>query len=413
MPRRFPWLLWGAGVLWAFYLLVFSLTAWMWAYTDSPLTPYLAWPSLWVWLWVVPTFSGIMPLLFPDGKLPSKRWRPVLYGNFVLMAGHSLLLALTPEPAFGLGLPIPNPFGVEALGDIPERVEERIGVPMVLLGLLGVASPGVRHRSATPEVRRQIAWYFSAMVIFIGFWAVTGSTEDPLIMGLRILLTGGIPIAIIAAVLRHQLYGIRLVLNRTLVYGTLTVFIGLIYSVLVWVVNRVSGNYGAVAGLIAAMVTGAVFHPVRLRLQWSADRLFGVERDPYKVADLLNRTGQRAGDPSEALTQAISVRGGRAASRWRRQCAGTARRAGARRAMTTGGRWRRRAGALSLVTGCDRRRCRRRPVSPSGPGRRAAPSHPVVTAGPCYRGRAGCAAMRGGRTRCAAPGRCRRPPTPR
>ncbi|MEU6722789.1 sensor histidine kinase [Nonomuraea wenchangensis] len=307
-PRLlFPWLLWGTGVLWAVYLLLFALTAWTHTYAPGPWTPYLAWPSLWLWLLVVPTFSGIMPLLFPDGRLPSKRWRPVLYGHLVLMVGHSLLLGLSPDPEFELGLPVENPFGVPALGRIPEVVEEWIGLPMILLSLLSVASLGFRYRAATPEVRRQIAWYLWAMVIFMGYWVGSQGSEDPVVIGLRIFLTAGIPIAVVASALRHQLYGIRLILDRTLVYGTLAVVAGLTYSGLIWAADSVAGDYGAVAGLAAALATAAVFHPVRLRLQRSVDRLFNVERDPYRAADLLSRAVQRAGDPAAALAEALSI----------------------------------------------------------------------------------------------------------
>ncbi|QYC45889.1 Oxygen sensor histidine kinase NreB [Nonomuraea coxensis DSM 45129] len=307
-PRLlFPWLLWGTGVLWAVYLLLFALTAWTHAFAPGPLTPYLGWPSLWLWLLVVPTFSGIMPLLFPDGRLPSKRWRPVLYGHLVLMAGHSLLLGLSPDPEFELGLDIENPFGVPALGRIPEVVESWIGLPMILLSLLSVASLGFRYRAATPEVRRQIAWYLWAMVIFLGYWVGSQGSEDPVVIGLRIFLTAGIPIAVVASALRHQLYGIRLILDRTLVYGTLAVVAGLTYSGLIWAADSVAGDYGTLAGLAAALATAAVFHPVRLRLQRSVDRLFNVERDPYRAADLLSRAVQRAGDPAAALAEALSI----------------------------------------------------------------------------------------------------------
>ncbi|MGW0808699.1 sensor histidine kinase [Nonomuraea sp. NPDC002799] len=307
-PRLlFPWLMWGTGMIWSVYSLLFALTVWMAEYAPSPLLPYLAWPAIWLWLWAVPTFTGIMPLLFPDGRLPSKRWRPVLYGNLTLMVGHSLLLGLSPDPSFELGVPMSNPFGVAALGRIPQVVESWIGPPMILLCLLGVISLGFRHRAATPEVRRQITWYFVAMAIFVGYWVASAGTQDQVMLALRLILAAGIPISIIAAVLRHQLYGIRLILNRTLVYGTLALGAGVTYSVLIWAASSVAGDYGAVAGLAAAMATGAAFHPVRLRLQRSVDRLFNVERDPYRAADLLSRAVQRAGDPSEALAEAIAV----------------------------------------------------------------------------------------------------------
>nr|WP_055509224.1 sensor histidine kinase [Nonomuraea pusilla] len=305
-PRLlFPWLMWGTGVVWAAWSLLYSLSHWTAAFT-SGVPVYIGWPALWLWLWAVPTFSAVMPLLFPDGRPPSRRWRLVLYADLTLMVGHSLMLGLAPDPSFELGVPMDNPFGVAALGTIPQTVESWIALPMLALSVLGVVSLGFRYRAAAPEVRRQIAWYFYAMVIYVAFWAVS-SGDDPVMAFLRVFLAGGIPIAVIASVLRHQLYGIRLILNRTLVYGSLALVMGVTYSVLIWAGSSFAGDYGAVAGLAAAMATGAVFHPVRLRLQRSVDRLFDVERDPYKAADLLSRAVQRAGDPAEALAEAISL----------------------------------------------------------------------------------------------------------
>ncbi|NRQ39443.1 sensor histidine kinase [Nonomuraea sp. NN258] len=305
---RFPWILWGTGVVWSVYALNYALVQYLWSIVPGhPLIPYLAWPAVWMWLWAVPVFAGVMPLLFPDGRLPSRRWRPLLYGNFALMIGHSLLLGLSPDVSFELNdLPIPNPLGVEALGDLPYLAESWIGLPMITLSALGVLSLWFRHRAATPELRRQIAWYFYSMMIFTGYWLLSGGREG-LWLTLRVTLAVLIPLSIIAAVLRYQLYGIKLILNRTLVYGALAVVGGLTYSALIWAADRVSGDYGAVAGLAAAMATAAVFHPLRLRLQASVDRLFNVERDPYKAADLLSRTVQQAEDPSEALADALSV----------------------------------------------------------------------------------------------------------
>ncbi|MEU7002049.1 sensor histidine kinase [Nonomuraea sp. NPDC046570] len=305
-PRLvFPWLLWGTGVIWTVYLLCFASIHWMTAFAPNPLIPYVAWPAAWLWLWVVPPFVGIMPLIFPDGRLPSRRWRPVLYGNLVLMVGHSLLLGLSPDPSFELGLPIRNPFGVEALGSIPEVVESWITPPMLVLSMLGVLSLGFRYKAAAPETRRQIAWYFYTMVAFIATWAIR--FEDPKLVTLHLLMAAAIPIAIIAAVLRHQLYGIDVILNRTLVYVLLAVVVGTVYLGLIWLGSVLADGYGPLAGLGAAMAAGVLFDPLRTLLQAAVDRLLNVERDPYRMADQLSRTVQEAGDPSEALATATSM----------------------------------------------------------------------------------------------------------
>jgi two-component system, NarL family, sensor kinase len=306
-PRQpFPWIMWWVGVIWAVYILLFASVHWMTAFAPNPYIPYVAWPAAWLWLWVVPAFAGIMPLLFPDGRLPSRRWRPVLYGNLGLMVGHSLMLGLTPDPSFELGLPMVNPFGIAALGDLPEVVESWITPPMIALSLLGLVSLGFRYKVATPRLRRQIAWYFCTMTVFLLFWLFR-PVGEPVAETVHLMLAAGIPLSVIAAVLRHRLYGIEVILNRTLVYGALALLVGVTYSGLIWAGHTLTGDYGPLAGLAAAMAAGAVFHPLRLRLQGAVDRLFDVERDPYRTADRLSRTVQEAGDPAEALATATSL----------------------------------------------------------------------------------------------------------
>ncbi|MFI6800680.1 sensor histidine kinase [Streptosporangium canum] len=101
--------------------------------------------------------------------------------------------------------------------------------------------------------------------------------------------------------------GVHLVLNRALVYGGLAVVTGGIYSGLTWLVTTLAGSQDAVAGLVAALAAGAVFHPARLRLQRVVDRLLRIERDPYRVADRLSRTLQEAVDPAEGLVTAAAL----------------------------------------------------------------------------------------------------------
>lgn len=310
-----PWLMWSVGVTWAGYELAFCGAQWMARFAPGhPLLPYVGWAAIWTWIWPVLTMSGIMPLLFPDGRLPSARWRPVLYGLVVLTAGHSVLMALTPDPRFEIYLPLENPFGVAALGRLPEIAEQNIGPAMVPLCVLAVASLGFRYRASGRDTRRQIAWYVATMMAFMAFWLVklvlqrgTSDFDNMVLVAVQLLIAAGVPISVIAAVLRHRIYGIKVILNRTLVYSTLAAVLAFGYTALIWVGDTLAGDFGPVAGLVAALAVAAVFHPVRLRLQGSVDRLFGVERDPYRAADRLARTVQEAGDPAEALATATAL----------------------------------------------------------------------------------------------------------
>ncbi|MFI6323977.1 histidine kinase [Nonomuraea sp. NPDC050556] len=309
-----PWLLWSIGVAWAFYELVFCLAHYLHMVDPGhPLLPYIAWAAIWTWVWPVMAFGGVLPLVFPDGRLPSKWWRPVLYGVLILTVTHSVLMSLMPNPEKEIYLDIQNPFGVEALGGLPWFLETNIGFAMIPLCFASVVALTVRYWGADRVTKQQIAWYTATMVVYMGFWlgrqviqqGVTGTAD--VLVAIHLLISAGVPIAVIAAVLRHRIYGIRVILNRTLVYGTLAGLLALVYAPLIWAGDLVAGDLGPTAGLVAALSVGAIFHPVRLRLQSSVDRLFGVERDPYKAADRLSRSVQEAEDPAEALGTATSM----------------------------------------------------------------------------------------------------------
>lgn len=305
-----PWLLWASGVVGGLYYLIYSAAHWFYLTDPGGITPYLAWLALWLWLWHVPVFISLLPLLFPDGRLPSRRWRPILYANLVLMVGHSLFLGLAPDPEFESQLPVANPFGVEALREISPAVESYIGAPMMALTALGVLSLVFRYQAGDTELRRQVAWYVGALVVLLASWILRVATGSWLLMATETLFMAGVPLSIIAAVLRYRLYGIDVVLNRALVYGSLVAVTGGVYFGLIWLAGALASDLGQGIGLISALAVGGVFHPARLRLQRLVDRVFAVERDPYRVVGLLGRTGQGAQDPAAALSEAVvAIRG--------------------------------------------------------------------------------------------------------
>ncbi|MEV5560059.1 histidine kinase [Nonomuraea wenchangensis] len=92
-------------------------------------------------------------------------------------------------------------------------------------------------------------------------------------------------------------------LNRALVGLALTAVVGAVYFGIIALGRPLTSS----AGLVAALVAGALFHPVRVGLQGAADRLFGIERDPYRLADRVNRRVQEAPGPAEALASAVAA----------------------------------------------------------------------------------------------------------
>jgi len=195
------------------------------------------------WVWVpAGELLLFLSLLFPDGRLPSPRWLIVawLIGGGILL--DTALIALVPGPLIGSaarGLaPVQNPFGLESAVRCLDSVSRIVLNPLiVVLVLAPIAALFLRFRRSTGEERQQIKWFVYAVAVLtvaitvVSIWpALHGSP-----IGTVLFLAGflAIPTAVGIAILRYRLYDIDVVVNRTLVYGSLTVMLVLIYVGLV------------------------------------------------------------------------------------------------------------------------------------------------------------------------------------
>jgi hypothetical protein len=226
----------------------------------------------------------LLAMLYPTGHLPSPRWRPVARAILVWTAAYVAFTALLPAVKIGDvavgGNPLPLPTVVEKLvqqvGGIWFAAEL---VAYFLLLLAVVASLLVRFRRARGVERQQLKWLAYVGVLS----AITGALVAVLWLGgwslvLDSLTTWGIPIAIGIAILKHRLYDIDRLINRTLVYGLLTVLLGVVYAGLVVVLGDLFGGLSArppswvVAS--ATLAVAALFQPARRRIQQAVDRRF-------------------------------------------------------------------------------------------------------------------------------------------
>ncbi|XVQ13387.1 sensor histidine kinase [Spirillospora sp. CA-255316] len=270
----------------------------------GPLFELRGWPGagflnwLGVWLWAVDTFglTLILPLIFPDGRLVSPWFRPVL----AVACAVPLIVCvhLTVDPG---ARRFHNGVSVYPFQDIP------LAISATILGTLalGLVSVVVRFLTSPPDVRRQIGWVIypgvlAQAIIYVGETTPIG---DPL----RNITIAAVPLCVAIAITRYRLYDIDLVFSRTLVYAGLVVVITGVYFALVGAASHVVSGHGPLAGLVGAIAAGAVFEPARRRLQRGVDRLLHGERDPYRIADLLNRRLQTTSDPSAALATAVAV----------------------------------------------------------------------------------------------------------
>jgi hypothetical protein len=237
------------------------------------------------WLWPLNyLLLCLILLLFPDGRLPSPRWRPA--ARFILMAWALAILlnALTPAE----GNPEGNPLGVAALqrpaGQLLLLVANAAG--LVALVLSAVA-PFLRFRRAGYQQRQQLKWVAFTVVVSVlsvlvslGLGQLLPEVKVIGILGLLGFLGViiGIPLAVAVAILRHRLYDVDRVINRTLVYGLLTTVLAGIYAGVVLVLGQLFGGIGdkTPSWVVAAatLAVAALFQPARRRIQAVVDRRF-------------------------------------------------------------------------------------------------------------------------------------------
>jgi hypothetical protein len=256
----------------------------------EPTVPILliVWFNNWNWLLLIFPLLLIL-LLFPNGQPPTPRWRwvgvvaIVWAGLFVLLTVLLQQINAATKP----NLVIDNPIGV--LGqDTVERLR-LIGVWIVgLLALVVVCAVAlfVRYRRANATEREQIKWLLYACALFLvvyvgGFVSGLGGTASvvgyiwDVFFGLSVI---ALPAAIGIAILRYRLYDIDIIINRTLVYGTLTVTLVALYFVGIVVLQRVfvalTGQQSTLAVVASTLAIAALFSPLRRRLQALVDRRF-------------------------------------------------------------------------------------------------------------------------------------------
>jgi hypothetical protein len=309
------WLFVGMGLVAAIHAFSFEYAIWgfVTAPGSLPAAAWMAWLATWTFTLNLPALALLL-LLFPDGRVPSPRWRVVPWLLGVTVAGVTLWVMLQPRQ-IDLGVfRTTNPAGVAALDD--PAIQALGDAPSILVFLtLFVGSvacalaPFVRRRRAEPIERQQLKWLAfvaggSGLAGATGFLLFTFNNSTLAIVGgllLVVALVGvavGIPVAVGLAILRYRLYDIDRVINRTLVYALLTAVLGLGYAGVVLALGQGFGGVGgnppswAVAGATLAMA--ALFQPLRRRIQHSVDRRFNRRR--YDTAQTIEAFSARLRD---------------------------------------------------------------------------------------------------------------------
>ena len=249
---------------------------------------YIAWLTNWLWVPAVVSGGTFMVLLFPNGRLPSRRWRVVAWLSVAVLISTSASEAFSPGR-----LPetpnVTNPFGIVSAGSALELVNAASFFLLPLCFIASALSMIVRYRRSMGEERQQIKWFAAAAVLLAAVFASSFVIPWRIVQDLVTLLLAGLPVAVGIAILRHRLYDIDLIINRALVYGPLTATLALVYVGgvvgLQAVFRAVTGQESTLAIVASTLAIAALFSPLRRRVQAFVDRRF--YRRTYNAAKTL------------------------------------------------------------------------------------------------------------------------------
>jgi hypothetical protein len=251
---------------------------------------FAAWLTSWVWNLALAPGALFPLLLFPDGRLPSPRWRPVLWMAVAGVILTSAAAALAPG-RFEDYTPR-NPIGIEGAGSALDFVGA-VGIAAILAAFLAIVVSLVRRfRRARGTEREQLKWltYSAGVIVVAGIGSAIfvepHSTDTANAM--QSLALTSYPVALGIAMLRYRLYDIDVVINRTLVYAGLTAtlagaYLGTVLLLQLVLDSFTSGSSLAVA--ISTLAVAALFRPARARIQAVVDRRF--YRRKYDAAQTL------------------------------------------------------------------------------------------------------------------------------
>jgi hypothetical protein len=250
-----------------------------------------AWIGNWYWYLLLVLVLIFVPLLFPDGRLPSRRWLPVavLPGIGTLLVVTYSAFIPTLEVNEASGYEIANPIGIADLDRVEDLPAFAALNGLLVLGVVGAAaSVVVRYRRSRGVERQQMKWfvYAAALILLAPIVDRLPGFINGLWLGLVLI---SIPMAIGVAVLKYRLYDIDLVINRTLVYGPLTAMLVFVYVGGVVTIQgafrTITGQESQIAVVASTLAIAALFNPLRRRLQSFVDRRF--YRGKYDAAKTL------------------------------------------------------------------------------------------------------------------------------
>jgi signal transduction histidine kinase len=292
----------------------------------GPFVVFLGLMNNFGWLLGILPVIFILPLVFPDGHLPSPRWRPLLWGVIAFLSAVGVTLIFGQPRLTGSveDISVANPLFVHRV-----FIDPVIGVLFPVVFLASVGSLFLRFRRAAGIERQQIKWVafglaFAFVTIIFGDFILSGSGTLAAVVGAAGFMA--FPASIGIAVLRFRLYDLDVVVRKTVVAGVLAVFVGVVYAAVVAAGSLLVGSSDTTLAVIAAIVLALAFQPVRIRARRFADRLvYGRRANPYEVLtefssrvggayateDVVPRMAQILGEGAGSVSARVWLRVGR------------------------------------------------------------------------------------------------------
>jgi hypothetical protein len=265
-------------------------------------------PVLWfadiVPFWLTFASVALLLLLFPDGRLQSHAWRPVAWAALASITLSLASSALYPRNLGGDPRLPQNPTGIRGW----EKVDTLTALTALLffaLLLVCLVAVGVRFRRARGVERQQLKWFaFGAAALVLTSIAFVpllwGGLDALVLVGFALFTT-----CVAVAMLRYRLYDIDRLINRTLVYGLLTVLLGGGYAGLVLGLGQLLGRDSSLAVAAATLAVAALFQPARRRIQDAVDRRFNRRR--YDAARTIGAFSARLREQLDLDTLSVEL----------------------------------------------------------------------------------------------------------
>ena len=270
------WLFTAVGLLWTT-----GLTATAAAETLDPgaLLTLFSWWSEWFWIAAFGLMIGSF-FIIPTGRVPSRRWRPVV-AFFGAAIGMLIVLAMLEDElqASDTAPVVENPIGIPGLPDVEELADGTLlALVMFSAALTAVASQIARYRGADAAERQQLKLVALATPLALAGAVLggvfNGTALESVFWGVGVL---AVPVAVAIAILRYRLFDVDRLISRALVYGLLSVLLGAAYAGLVLAGQAVFSSFAGGSNLaiaVSTLVVAALFLPLRGRVQRFVDRRF-------------------------------------------------------------------------------------------------------------------------------------------